>query len=77
MEQTLLLYAVRDKNTGKLVSNITNPRRKFWEKKKCCEQAIRNYNQRNRRYGLRYDLELVELTFVEKGGTQSEDYTIS
>lgn len=26
----LIIYAVRDEDTGKLVSNITNPRKKYW-----------------------------------------------
>lgn len=36
------LYAVRDEGTGKLVSNITNPRRKYWDRKGNAESAIRN-----------------------------------
>lgn len=55
----ITLYAARDKNTGKLVSDITNPRRKFWERQGFCEQAIRNYYAYC--YKPRYDLELVEL----------------
>lgn len=27
------LYGARDTSTGKLVSDITNPRRKYWDKK--------------------------------------------
>lgn len=27
----LIIYAVRDEDTGKLVSNITNPRKKYWD----------------------------------------------
>ena len=27
------LYAVRDTDTGKLVSDITNPRRKYWDRR--------------------------------------------
>lgn len=59
------LYAVRDKKTGKFVGDITNPRRKFWELKKFCESAIATYIKRNFRYGLKYDLEMVELVCVE------------
>lgn len=36
------LYAVRDEDTGKLVSNITNPRRKYWDRKGNAESAIRH-----------------------------------
>ena len=35
------LYAVRDTETGKLVSNITNPRRKYWDRKGNAYAAIR------------------------------------
>lgn len=35
------LYAVRDTETGKLVSDITNPRRKYWDKRGNAEAAIR------------------------------------
>lgn len=62
------LYAARDKNTGKLVSGITNPSHKFWQRQKDCENAIKNYNYYNRHYK-KYDLELVvfELTEVKEG----------
>lgn len=62
------LYAARDKNTGKLVSNITNPGHKFWSRQGDCEKAIRNYNYYNRNYK-EYDLELVtyELTEIKEG----------
>lgn len=64
-EQTMKLYAVRDKSTGKFVSDITNPRHKFWEKKGFCEQAIVNYKCYHTR-GAKYDaLEMVELTCIE------------
>lgn len=37
------LYAVRDAETGKLVSDITNPRRKYWDKKGNAESAVRSH----------------------------------
>lgn len=55
----ITLYAARDKNTGKLVNDITRPARRFWQRRGFCEDAIRNYNARYSRH--RYDLELVEL----------------
>lgn len=58
------LYAARDKITGKLVSNITNPGRKFWQRQGDCENAIKNYNHYNRNYK-KYDLELVTYELVE------------
>ena len=39
------LYAARDVNTGKLVSDITNPRRKYWDKKGNAVKAIDYYNR--------------------------------
>lgn len=64
------LYAVRDKSTGKFVSDITNPRHKFWEKKGSCESAIKSYNPnrtstQRRTIHNKEDLELVELTCVD------------
>ena len=57
------LYAVRDKSTGKLVSNITNPRRKYWDRKGNAISAINNYNlKRVRRHG---ELELVTFKLIE------------
>ena len=40
------LYAARDVNTGKLVSDITNPKRKYWDRKGNAEKAIEDYNSR-------------------------------
>lgn len=39
------LYGARDTSTGKLVSDITNPRRKYWDKKGNAEKAIAAYNR--------------------------------
>lgn len=39
-----IIYAVRDEDTGKLVSNITNPRKKYWDKRgnavNACAKAL-------------------------------------
>ena len=58
------IYAARDKISGKLVSNITNPSHKFWQRKGDCESAIRRYNSNRYKRG-NYDLELVEYELVE------------
>ena len=58
------LYAARDKNTGKLVSGITNPSHKFWQRQGDCESAIRRYNSSRYKYHS-YDLELVTYELVE------------
>lgn len=58
------LYAARDKNTGKLVSGLTNPSHKFWQRRADCEAAIRNYNSSRYKWH-DYDLELVIYELVE------------
>lgn len=67
------LYAARDVNTGKLVSDITNPKRKYWDKKGNAVKAIEYYNQRyaNRKLkpfenkGEHGNIELVTFELVE------------
>ena len=63
----MFIYAVRDKKTGKLVKDITNPGHKFWEVKGYCQKAIDNYNKGNyyRRRNPKYDLEMVTYKLVE------------
>ena len=39
------LYAAREVATGKLVSDITNPRRKYWDKRGNAQSAIDYYNR--------------------------------
>ena len=60
------IYAVRDADTGKLVSDITNPRRKYWDRKANALQAIqsgrRNYRHKN------MELVVFELVEVEQDG---------
>ena len=59
MENEFTLYGVMDKLTGKLVSNITNPRHKYWETRKTAENAVRNFM--SRRYSTDRQLEVVEI----------------
>lgn len=68
----MFIYGVRDKKTGKLVKDITNPGHKFWEVKGYCQKAIDNYNRGNyyRRRNSTYDLEMVTFKLVE---VQDED----
>ena len=63
----MFIYGVRDKKTGKLVKDITNPGHKFWEIKGYCQKAIDNYNRGNyyRRRNPKYDLEMVTYKLVE------------
>lgn len=57
------LYAARDKKTGNLVSDITNPGHKFWQRRGDCQHAINRYNSNP--YMRRYDLELITYELVE------------
>lgn len=68
------LYAAREIETGKLVSDITNPRRKYWDKKGNAENAINHYNKfyANKEFnkylenrGMHGTLELVTFELVE------------
>lgn len=45
------LYSAREIDTGKLVSDITNPRKKYWQQEAACRQAINNYNMGLNYYG--------------------------
>lgn len=59
MENEFTLYGVMDKSTGKLVSNLTKPRHKYWETRKIAENAVRNFM--SRRYNVDRQLEVVEI----------------
>ena len=59
MENEFTLYGVMDKLTGKLVSNITNPRHKYWETRKSAENAVRRFMSRY--YNIDRQLEVVEI----------------
>jgi hypothetical protein len=59
MTNEFTLYGVMDKSTGKLVSNLTNPRHKYWETRKTAENAVRKFM--SRRYNADRQLEVVEI----------------
>lgn len=67
------LYAARDTSTGKLVSDITNPKRKYWDKKGNAVKALDYYNtyyaNKPHKYGANKGehgtLELVTFELVE------------
>lgn len=67
MKTKTYMYAVRDTATGKLVTNLTNPGHKYWEKKGNCLNAIEAYNKRSRYCNRRHEgpLELVTFELVE------------
>ena len=63
------IYGARDVVTKKLVSNITNPKRKYWDKRGNAVNAIEYHNNKNlkyKRYG-EHDgkVELVKFQLVE------------
>ena len=62
------LYSAGDTSTGKLVSDITSPGKKYWQRKEAAEEAIYKYNNNLNYYGRakRYGkLELVTWELVE------------
>lgn len=59
MENEFTLYGVMDKSTGKLVSNLTNPRHKYWETRKTAENTVRKFM--SERYNADRKLEVVEI----------------
>ena len=64
----IYLYGARDTLTGKLVSDITNPSKKYWQRKAACKEAIDNFNSGRTYYGRRGNhgkLELVTFKLVE------------
>lgn len=69
----IYLYGARDTTTGKLVSDITNPKRKYWDKEGNARKAIEYYNRSyaNRKLkpfdnkGEHGTLELVTFELVE------------
>lgn len=68
-DERFQLFGVIDKSTGKLVSDITNPRHKFWESEKRAQSAINGYNpiyvtQKDRKKHNKEDLEVVKIKCV-------------
>ena len=62
------LYAARCVETGKLVSDLTNPRRKYWDREGNARAAISSYNNHVNYYGRRNNhgkVELVKFELVE------------
>jgi len=73
MNNDFMLYGVIDKSTGKLVSDITNPRHKYWDKKGSAEKAISNYGAYYHNNNHKpEDLELVEIECKVKDGGENE-----
>lgn len=65
-KEELRIYGARDTSTGKLVSNLTNPRRKYWDRKGNALSAIQSYNRQRIHYGGNPSkIELVTFKLVE------------
>ena len=45
LTKKIYLYGARDTGTGKLVSDITNPKRKYWDREGNARSAIEYYNR--------------------------------
>lgn len=68
------LYSARDTSTGKLVSDITSPGKKYWQKKDAAQEAINKYNFGRNYYGRRNNhgrLELVTWELIEVSSDNS------
>ncbi len=59
------LYAVRNTKTGKLVTNLTSSRKKFWESKTWALDAIRRAMTRRWYKGDPFELVTFRLVEVE------------
>ena len=67
------IYGARDTTTGKLVSDITSPGKKYWQRKSACKEAIDSYNSGRTYYGRLGNhgkLELVTFELVEVTKTE-------
>ena len=48
------LYAIKDINTGKLITGITSPPHTFWKNRKTCDTALTKYKNHIQRDGYAY-----------------------
>lgn len=63
MSKEKFLYAARDPKTGELVANMTNPRKKFWERKQALVKTICEAIEHKDLYD---SLELVTFKLIEE-----------
>ena len=61
----MYLYAARDTSSGKLVSDLTNPRRKYWDREVNARSAINYANASPWSHGRHEHVELVKFELVE------------
>lgn len=68
-EETMTLFAARDTTTGKLRSDLTSPRRKYWPRRGNAESAVNYFNSHKARWmpeSRRGPVKVVEFQLVEK-----------
>ena len=67
------IYGAREIESGKLVSDITNPKKKYWDKKGSAKKAVEDYNLKYANRKLPYsvnrgehsNLEMIEFILIE------------
>ena len=67
------IYGAREIESGKLVSDITNPKKKYWDKRGSAKKAVDDYNLRYANKKLPYsvnrgehsNLEMIEFILME------------
>lgn len=64
--KTFNLFGVRNNATGRLISDITNPRHKYWERKNSVESAVNNSSTAHFKYrnGI-YNKENLEVVTIK------------
>lgn len=59
------VYGAREIESGKLVSDITSPRKKYWQQENACKQAINKHNS-GRSFSQYGKLEFVKFRLIEE-----------
>lgn len=67
------IYGAKEIESGKLVSDITNPKKKYWDKKGSAKKAVEEYNLKYANRKLPYsvnrgehsNLEMIEFILIE------------
>ena len=59
------VYGAREIESGKLVSDITSPRKKYWQQENACKQAISKHNS-GRSFSQYGKLEFVKFRLIEE-----------
>lgn len=65
MAKSFKLYGILDTNKNELVKYITNPKHRYWERKKCAENSLASYLARPKNTNVT-NLKVVEITCTVK-----------